>query len=81
LYEGCTGSHEQQFFCEATYFIIDKPNTPPHSTDLSLFFHIIATSLYTFLPAFWEFLWLCMGMKLVPDIKGGTEGGYLKTGF
>ena len=24
-------------------------------SDLSLFFHIIATSLYTFLPAFWEF--------------------------
>ena len=36
-------------------FIIDKPNTPPWSTYLSLFFHIIATALHTFLPAFWKF--------------------------
>ena len=29
LYEGRTESHEQQFFCKETCFIIDKPNTPP----------------------------------------------------
>jgi hypothetical protein len=45
-----------------TCFIIDKPNTPPQATNRSLFFHIIATSLYTFLPAFWEF-------KNSPSIK------------
>ena len=28
-YEGRTESHEQQFFCKVTCFIIDKPNTPP----------------------------------------------------
>ena len=28
-YEGRTESHEQQFFCKVTFFIIDKPNTPP----------------------------------------------------
>ena len=29
IYEGRTESHEQQFFCQVTYFIIDKLNTPP----------------------------------------------------
>ena len=28
-YEGRTESHEQQFLCKVTCFIIDKPNTPP----------------------------------------------------
>ena len=28
-YEGRTESHEQQFFCKVTCFIIDKLNTPP----------------------------------------------------
>ena len=42
-------------FCKVTCFIIDKPHTPPYSTQLSSFFHIIATSLYAFLPAFWKF--------------------------
>jgi hypothetical protein len=41
--------------CKVTCFISDKPNTQPQSTYLSLFFHIITTSLFTFLPAFWEF--------------------------
>ena len=40
-------------FCKVTCFIIDKTITPPQSK-LSLFFHIIATSFYTFLPAFWK---------------------------
>ena len=39
-------------FSKVTWFIIDKPKTPPLSTDL--IFHAIAT-LYTFLRAFWEF--------------------------
>ena len=29
IYEGRTESHEQQFFCKVTCFIIDKLNTPP----------------------------------------------------
>ena len=29
IYEGRTESHEQQFFCKVTCFIIGKPNTPP----------------------------------------------------
>ena len=29
IYEGRTESHEQQFFCKVTCFIIDKSNTPP----------------------------------------------------
>jgi len=29
IHEGRTESHEQQFFCKVTCFIIDKPNTPP----------------------------------------------------
>ncbi len=31
-YEGRTESHEQHFFCKVTFFIIDKPKTPPKST-------------------------------------------------
>jgi len=29
MYVSRTESHEQQFFCKVTCFIIDKPNTPP----------------------------------------------------